>query len=261
MKAEHRKELETNVLADRMGRLVERIKTRPRRLSVLYVILAVLVVLGLFVWYRLSVGSQEEEAKRWLALEQGESSLLFKLGGFNENRKTGGIGIVDEELTNPGKAARFHVAHFFVWEQGIQRLGGEPARALESLRFAQTIYNQLKKECENDPFWLPEALYNLAVIEETLAIQNPTLPQGMPSGKVLELVKQARADRLNSAQKKFEDLASAHKDSGFGKLADKRAKELKENHDDIEKTYANFQFNFHVPDEKPVIPKLAPALP
>lgn len=239
MKAEHRKELETNVLADRMGRLVERMKTRPQRLSVLYVVLAVVIVLAVFVWYRLSMGTQMEETQRWLMLEQGASSQLFEIGGFQENRKTGGIAILDKELTNPGKAARFQVARFFVWDQGIERLGGDPVRALESVRFAQTIYSALKRECENDRYWLPEALYGLAVIDETLAIQNP--------------------DRLKSAQSKFEQLASDHKDSGFGKLADKRARELKENFDSIEKTYRNLQYKFHVPDEKPMIPKLAPA--
>ena len=30
MKAEHRKELQTNILADRMGRLVQRMKERPK---------------------------------------------------------------------------------------------------------------------------------------------------------------------------------------------------------------------------------------
>ena len=44
MKAEHRKELETNVLADRMGRVVQKIRTRPQRRVVLYVVGGVVAV-------------------------------------------------------------------------------------------------------------------------------------------------------------------------------------------------------------------------
>jgi len=41
MKAEQRKELETNALADRMGHLVQRVKTQQRRTTLYWVLMVV----------------------------------------------------------------------------------------------------------------------------------------------------------------------------------------------------------------------------
>src|SRR5439155_760154 len=71
MKAEHRKELQTNALADRMGRFVQRIKTRPKRGPVLWIAAGaiVLVLLGIVMWMRGQ--RQRENSVLWLLLDQG----------------------------------------------------------------------------------------------------------------------------------------------------------------------------------------------
>src|SRR5438128_2541081 len=47
MKAEHRKELETNILADKMGKFITGAKTGPSRGSVRYLVIAAVVVLAI----------------------------------------------------------------------------------------------------------------------------------------------------------------------------------------------------------------------
>src|ERR1700736_2702219 len=52
MKAEHRKELQTNILADRMGRLVQGMKLGPRPTSlVLWVLAGLALATVLFYWF------------------------------------------------------------------------------------------------------------------------------------------------------------------------------------------------------------------
>ena len=49
MKAEHRKELETNVLANRMGRLLETAKQKPQRGTVMWILFGVAVLVVVFL--------------------------------------------------------------------------------------------------------------------------------------------------------------------------------------------------------------------
>ena len=51
MKAEQRKELETNTLADKMGRAMLRVKSSPRRTFLTYVIVAAAAIFA--VWFGL----------------------------------------------------------------------------------------------------------------------------------------------------------------------------------------------------------------
>jgi hypothetical protein len=243
MKAEHRKELETNLLADRMGRHVQRNKHRPERRAVAYFIVGFVVLIGLVILYRLHVRGQQLVMDDWKRLEVGRVTELEALAGIDEVKEAGRTKVQlssTPDPTNAGKAARLQMARFYLWDRGVRILGADSMGALNSIGFAESIYNTILKDSEKDPDYYPEALYGLAVIEETRAIQNQ--------------------DRLASAQKKYEELASSHKESGFAVLAEKRAKQLKDEHDSIAKLYRDLQTKFRVPPEKKA-DKLPFALP
>jgi hypothetical protein len=228
MKAEHRKELETNVLADKMGRMVQRIKTKPQRRSVLYFLLGLVVLVVVVLAYRLYVGSRLETTSGWIMVDKGDKEYLYNLAGMKETEDK--IQRFKIDYSNPSKAASFQVAHHFLWDQGIHLLGADHAYALSKLRFAEGIYKDLQEVCKGDPVWHPEALYNLAIIQETYAVQD----QG----------------HLKKALKQFEELAATYKDSGYGQLAEKRAKQLRDDEEAITKFYRDLQTKFRIPEGK-----------
>jgi len=187
MKAEQRKELETNALADRMGHLMQRMKTQPRRSTMYYVVgmIAVVVVFALAIrWLQVS---RQSDSERWYKLYNQTGPMLQNLAQA-------------EGDTNAGKAAKFEFAWRIFWEGGIKRIGvGNATEAMDNLDSAAGLYRKLAEECSGDPLWEPEALYGLAVIEETHAVEN--------------------LDALDRAKVLYENLAKNHKESARGKLA------------------------------------------
>lgn len=223
MKAEHRKELQTNVLADRMGRFVQRMKDRPRRRTMLYVVLGLIVVVALFIIYQMRQGTITERSRRWVMLEDGFKPYIDLL------KK-------DDAETNPGKAARFQYAWLATWDRGLKLLGVDPVQALEDLEVAEVLYRQLAKDCAKDPVWEPEALYSLAIIEETKAVRA-----------------KERSQHLDNALKMYKDLAGneTHKNSARGKDAAKRAEILEKNRPQIVSFYEDLQNRLKIPEEPP----------
>lgn len=231
MKAEHRKELETNILADRMGRLVRKVKTRPKGRTLLYVFLTIVALLVLIIFWRLRLESAREASALWTDLEDGSRPSIDRLsGGLNWFAKQG-----KEEsygTTNAGKAARFQLAWFIFWERGVKFLSVAPQLALTELERAELMYLDLAEACKGDPLWEPEALYNLAVIEETRAVQD--------------------RDHLRKARELYEKLATneEYKETAHGKLAAERAERLKQgsaSYDAVAAFYQDFQNTHKVP--------------
>lgn len=201
MKAEHRKELETNVLADRLGRMVTNLKQGPQRGVTVYVVLGVLVAALAFIvvrWYRVT---KTETTEAWVA---------FALGGAYDPLGMGPEGRLLRENhpeTKPGIAQRFVLAAHILWEEGIKKLGTTDQKgALEKIDLAQKVYELLKTDAAGDPLLEPEAMYALAQIEECRAIED--------------------RDKLESAKELYEELAKAHPNSPYGQLAQKRAEVL-----------------------------------
>ena len=190
MKAEHRKELETNVLADRLGRVVTNLKQGPQRGTALYVVLGILVAALVFFsvrWYRVT---KNENSEAWLMFEVGE------MKGLEDNYPQ----------SKPGQAWRFQRAWFTMWEHGIKKLGADQKGAFENLENARRVFEDLKTEVAGDPVLEPEALYALAQIEETWAVKD--------------------RNHLQTAAEMYQDLAKAHPKSAYGELAAKRAEIL-----------------------------------
>jgi hypothetical protein len=207
MKAEHRKELQTNILADRMGRMVQGLKERPKKRIFLYVVLGIVVVVGLLIFSRIRATSALDESDRWSWLEDSFQPEMDKL------RK-------DYPETNAGKAARFQYAWLALWDVGEKILGGEPVEGLGNLDVAESLYLKLRKDCEGDPIWEPEALYGLAVIEETRAIRLKD-----------------RDKHLADALKMYKNIGDKHKSSARGKLAAQRAEALEKHGQEIHNFY------------------------
>jgi hypothetical protein len=234
MKAEQRKELETNVLADRMGHLVRRVKTQPRRASLYYVLAAIAVILIVFAIYRWYQFSRVEDAKRWAFLNFGTQDHLAELAK-------------NETETNAGKAARFDLAWYLYWELGLKRLGhGDGGSGLENIDRAGAFYQKLATDCANDPIWEPEALYGLAVIEETHTVVNP--------------------EHLEKAKTRYEELAKKYPDSARGKLAAEWVKnyEKPEKKRELTEFYQELQTQLDIRDPaamKRIIDQLKQKLP
>jgi len=260
MKAEHRKELETNLLADRMGKLVQRMKTRPQRRSLLIVVL-VLVAGGAYItWNYMREDKRSLLSLRWSVLERGTNiyrgqdditmDLLagYRFGLRGDGKKTErrlGWAPVESDFDNPGKAARFEVARYWLWDQGVRKLAnptqpeilGDLTKdfvvgltPLERIELAENLYLALEKECAEEPEWKAEALFGLAVITETRALQDIKL--------------------LTAAKEKYESLAKALPKTGHGKLAEKRAEDLKGRFAEVKAFYEDMKRELNIPPLK-----------
>jgi len=211
MKAAHRKELEKNILADRLGRIAVNIqKPPPRRTWMIVGAVAVLFIV-LFVGYRMRTLAQYASAQRWVEFDDGYNEDITELIRKNSSE-------------NVGKAARFQVTWMRLWDLGIKKLAADPKSALSSLQEAEGSYTALAKSCQNDPVWEAEALYGLAVIEETRAVQ--------------------KLSHLDRARELFDELAKKHPEAVHGQLAKERAAKLKDGsatRTSIERFYRDLQ--------------------
>lgn len=184
MKAEHRKELQTNALADRLGRLLQNVKSPPKKSSVLYWLLAIVLVagvVGFFIW-RSRGGTAT--AKNWEDFESGDPIASKAL-------------LDSRAKTAAGKAERFQLAWSYLWDGVIregelqERVGGikflmsDPIRAVISFERARKLYTDLADECKDDEVLGAEAVYSLAVIEETLAAAGPLYDRAAQLDKAL----------------------------------------------------------------------------
>ena len=177
MKAEHRKELETNTLADKMGHMMKRVKTGRRSTFMVYVLVGGAAAIGLWLLYASMTSSKIETSDRWLRLDDGGQKNLVELA-------------TKEGTTPAGKAARLQLAWLFYWELGLKKLGADPHDAMLKINTAGDLYRELAKDCADDPLFHPQALLGIAVIEETRALQDQLVLD-----KAVEAYKELRADK------------------------------------------------------------------
>jgi hypothetical protein len=194
MKAEHRKELQTNALADRMGRLIQRMKVRPSKNTVLTWFLIIILGLAVLFFVFTSRNRRSTDSRYWAELEGGHYAELVTLSRLSSG--------------NQGKAARFQLAWIDLWENGIKDIPTlKVALALKNIEKAKAEYARLAEECKEDPVLGPEALYQIAVAEETFAVQNPEV-------------------YLKKAREAYQKVAQRFPNSAHGKSAAQRAEEL-----------------------------------
>lgn len=203
MKAEHRKELETNTLADSMGQAVRNLRTRPRRRTVIYGAIAVGVLVAIFLTYRWWNIRKDENAQRWFFLADGSRTAILALMDPSSSNPAGKAAAEANPSTKAGKAAALQLAWIDYWGS-LQALGGQrPAEALKNFKqLGEVRYPELAKFCADDPSFEPETLYFQAVVEETRAVED--------------------VKRLDSAKEMYEKLADKHGKSAYGQRAAER---------------------------------------
>jgi hypothetical protein len=208
MKAEHRKELETNILADRMGTLIKKVKEGPKRRSIVYLFLILLAFLVLFIGYRYWKGDPTAVMSRWIEIDTGDLAKVIQ----------------DNDNNNTRKVSRLQFA-YQLYINGVRDLAARPLIGLNLLDNADNIYRQLEEDdCKDDKEWKAEALYGRAIIEEARAAVD--------------------AKKLGSAKKKFEELAKDYEDTFHGALAKDRLKKLTENYKKTEEFYKELDIQF-----------------
>ena|SRR5579862_772681 len=158
MKAEHRKELQTNALADLLGRTVRKARSGPSFSWFWAFIVLIILGVGVGYWW-ISKNKARENAEAWARLDYNDRESLKELA-------------TEYKDTKQGQAARFTMAFGYLWD-GIRLLGTGESRlvqgGVEYLQGAKQIFEQLADECKDDNELLAEAKYHLAVAQESLA--------------------------------------------------------------------------------------------
>ena len=79
MKAEHRKELQTNALADRIGRFFKGVRTRKAPGSLKIWVIAILLVAGVAgTWWYLSRVAANNRSARWVGVAEATDEAQLK---------------------------------------------------------------------------------------------------------------------------------------------------------------------------------------
>jgi hypothetical protein len=190
MKAEHRKELQTNALADRLGKAIQGIKEGPSRGTVLFigVIAAAILLYGAFRYFANS--SEAANSARWLLLD--EISSTAQLDSFVKEK--------DVQDTMPGRVGRFQLARTNLLE-GIRKLGFSRSSGIDAIQEAATLYEKLIDESSKVPLLQQQALMGAAKANEALG-------------------------DLDKARGFYQKLAQSHKDSVLGKEAEEQLTRL-----------------------------------
>ena len=184
MKAEHRKQLETNTLADTLGKVLKGINHGLSRNF--YVVLGVIVVVfGLFfAWREFSARSQRANASLWVQWDQLDDPEVVdtavkdltkdQLDHLTESREQLELDrLLAFAKQNPGtmqsRVVRFQVARLAMFE-GLRDLGrpGYRKEARTKLELARETYEKLIKDARDFPILHQEALLNTAKANESL---------------------------------------------------------------------------------------------
>jgi hypothetical protein len=155
MKAEHRKELQTNSLADYLGNLVRNARSGAG-LSWFKVIVVLVLVLGVgafWIWWN---ASSNRAAEAWHKLQFNDEVSLDELSR-------------DWTTAKQGQAARFARGFSYLnqWTGLVHVAEDDKVKA--ALGGLQAFFAELAEECKDDPQRAAEAKYHLAVATETMA--------------------------------------------------------------------------------------------
>ncbi len=209
MKREHRKELHTNVLADRMGRLLQGMKSAPQSSSLIWVFL-LLTLLTHASWQFYASTTRSNRSGLWVQLDEATrdpEDASLRLAAF-ANKNQGSI---------PGRTARFELARIRLQEGQENLTSFHRSAAVNSIIDARKLYEKLATECPDSPLLAQEALMGVAKAEESLVgIMDPDKEPPESYGS------------LERALEFYHRLASKYPNSVLGQAAAKRADELEE---------------------------------
>jgi hypothetical protein len=229
MKAEHRHQLQTNALADRMGRLLQGMKSAPKSTSTLVWVFALLVLATFAVWQYAVSSTGRERSALWTSVDEA-----------TRNPTAGSEALRNISNENPGsiagRAARFQLARWNL-QQGLERIVGDPALALPRFLDARKLYSELIPDCVDTPALTQEAMMGKATAEESLAGIAKSAPAEQPPGTE-NSEPAGEQNYLEQALQDYRALANMYPESILGKQAAKRADELETSRSKIEQFYA-----------------------
>jgi tetratricopeptide (TPR) repeat protein len=233
MKAEHRKQLETNTLADNLGKLLQGLHHGLSRnfWVVLGIILGIVVLF--YTWKAFSDYSQRYNASLWYKWDQFDDpeevdnaiSELPKEELYKIQNNIDQIGRLREDLElqrleafakknagyTQGRMARFQMARLTLFE-GLRDLGRQETRprALKSLEMAVETYDKLSKDARDIPLLHQEALLNSGKANESLG-------------------------HIEKAMEKYQQLQTSYPETEMGKLGERERQRLKKDAKTTEK--------------------------
>lgn len=182
-------------------------KQQPRGNTWIWVVL-ILVVLVALIWMFFQANARRFESEMWVRV--GDGRILRWMRTEDDRFRRAPIEVLSKyPNTEQGRIARFQLAWYLLWEEGIKNLGSQLApQALEQIKSAREEYEKLYKEVKNDPVLAPEALYCIAVATETLAVEDRNLLKDARTRYnqvVEEFPKSAYAAKAEMRLKEFSD--------------------------------------------------------
>jgi hypothetical protein len=255
MKAEQRHRLETNTLADKVGRAVETVRSAPatQSLALWLGIAAVLIVI--IAWQFFRSAAHAETSSLWRTLDaatRDTGDVLHTLQSLQE----------DHPGTTVGTSAGYQLARIKL-QDGQMNLGNslelDRKEAIKKLIDARGQYEKLAKESTDMPLLQQESLMMQAKIDESLiGVADPDKP-----GETLSTLAKAMGE--------YEALAKKFPDSAAGVAAQKRLDTLEKDKSQIENFYTQYNELLAISRsssppilpstlEKPKLPPLPPNL-
>lgn len=242
MKADDRKQLQKNVLADKLQSTWKGVTSNSPRATLIWCVILVGLVAAIgWRWY--SKSSTEKMSDLWMAVDRsGDKEFLQKI--IDENKGT-----------MPARVARFQIARMQA-QDALSRLAStssdERLTAAKNLEESRATYADLALDSATPPLLVQEAMMAQAKAEETLS--------GVPK----ENDPLATRGSLDNAAKLYAELALKHANSFQGEAAAKRQKEISEKRAEIEKFYLDLSQEFakqvQPPNPVPALP-LTPEKP
>jgi hypothetical protein len=170
MKAEHRKELQTNALAEGIARFVGGVKAGPSRAGLLVWGLLALVVVVFLAWRYFSSAHLEQVSHQWSKVDDAGEQLAGAkdMNQVEEALKEIGQIAASQAGTPAARALRFQEARARL-RLGLERLYSVSDRksARENLEKAATIYEELSRTSDSPLLW-QEAMLMSAKARESL---------------------------------------------------------------------------------------------
>jgi hypothetical protein len=239
MKAEERKHLKENELAERLGKLWQYLASGSTTNTIIWGL--ILVGLALTIgWRYYSSHSFRTSSAEWSAVERANSAAELEQ-------------IIKD---NPGKVvarvAKVHLTRYQM-DDALARVAGPSSedriKAADALTAVYTRYSEIAKEFSDQPELVQEALMGVAKADEVLA----AIPK-------VDSPKEPR-ETLDAAQEAYEELAKRYPESYFGKQAKKRAEEIKDHKLQIRGFYDSLMEAHGVPPPLPPLPPIPPTPP
>jgi hypothetical protein len=192
MKAEHRKELMTNTLANRLGEAIQGVKEGPSRGTLFFLGAVGLILLLVLLWRYFATSAEESDSARWL--KWGNLASPEQLKSFADDKEVQGH--------MQGRLARLEEARRALYD-GLRNLGDVALRkdALANIQKAAELYDKLADELGDKPSLHQQVLMGAAKAHESLG-------------------------EIEQARKYYQQLAQKHAKTNLGEEAAKQLERL-----------------------------------